>query len=136
MHSCLIFNTVNIDMSKRILIIDDDLYIRELYEEVLKTAGFQVVGAVDGKVGLIKIIEGGFDLILLDVMMPELDGIQVLHALKITPPKKSNGKIILLTNLSHDPTIQEGLNSGAAAYLIKADITPDQLVSKVTELIN
>lgn len=123
-------------MSKRILIVDDDLYIRELYEEVLKDAGFEVVGATDGKDGLVKIIEGGFDLILLDIMMPELDGLQVLHALKQTPAKKPNGKIILLTNLSHDPTIQEGLNSGASTYLIKADITPDQLIAKVKELLN
>lgn len=123
-------------MSKRILIIDDDLYIRELYEEVLKTACFDVMGASDGKDGLNKIVEGGFDLILLDIMMPQVDGLQLLHALKQTTTKKPNGKIILLTNLSHDPTIQEGLNAGAAAYLIKADVTPDQLVNKVKELLN
>ncbi len=123
-------------MSKRILIVDDDLYIRELYEEVIKDAGYDVVGATDGKEGLSKIIEGGFDLILLDIMMPELDGLQVLHALKQSPPKKPNGKIILLTNLSHDPTIQDGLNSGASTYLIKADITPDQLIAKIRELLN
>ncbi len=123
-------------MSKRILIVDDDLYIRELYEEVLKDAGFEVVGATDGKEGLVNIIEGGFDLILLDLMMPEIDGLQVLRSLKQTPAKKPNGKIILLTNLSHDPTIQEGLNSGASSYLIKADITPDQLIEKVKETLN
>lgn len=122
-------------MAKRILIIDDDLYIRELYEEVLKSAGYEVMGAADGKDGLNKIAEGGFDLILLDIMMPQVDGLQVLQTLKKTPPKKSNGKIILLTNLSHDPTIQEGLNAGAATYLIKADVTPDQLVGKIKELL-
>ncbi len=122
-------------MAKRILIIDDDLYIRELYEEVLKSAGYEVMGATDGKDGLTKIAEGGFDLILLDIMMPQVDGLQVLQTLKKTPPKKPNGKIILLTNLSHDPTIQEGLNAGAATYLIKADVTPDQLVGKIKELL-
>ena len=122
-------------MSKKILIIDDDLYIRELYIEVLKDAGYEITQAIDGKEGLNKILQGGFDLILLDVMMPELDGIQVLHKAKESAPQKPNGKIILLTNLSHDPTIQEGLSSGAASYLIKADITPDQLVSKVNELV-
>ncbi len=123
-------------MSKRILIVDDDLYIRELYEEVLKDAGFTVVGAIDGREGLAQITEGGFDLILLDVMMPELDGIQVLQKTAQLTPKKPNGKIIILTNLSHDPTIQEGLNSGADSYLIKADITPDQLVAKVNDILN
>jgi len=118
-------------MSKKILIIDDDLYIRELYEEVLKNAGFEVSSAVDGQEGLEKIKMGGFDLILLDVMMPKLDGLGLLAKLSQQPPKVKNGPIILLTNLSHDPVIKEALQKGAKTYLIKADLTPDQLVEKV-----
>lgn len=118
-------------MKRKILIIDDDLYIRELYEEVLTDAGYDVEIAEDGAIGLEKIMKGGYDLILLDMMMPQLDGVQVLTKANEQTPKNPNGPIILLTNLSHDPVIQEGLKQGAKTYLIKADLTPDQLVSRI-----
>jgi len=120
---------------KKILIVDDDLYIRELYEEILKEAGFEVTTAVDGQDGFDKIKVGGFDLILLDVMMPKLDGLTVLAKLSQNPPRAKNGPIVLLTNLSHDPVIKEALQKGATAYLIKADLNPDQLVEKVKSFV-
>lgn len=123
-------------MAKRILIVDDDMYIRELYEEVLKDAGFDVDTAADGREGLSKMSAGGYDLILLDVMMPEIDGIGVLTEIQKNPPKQKNGPTILLTNLSHDPVIKQGISKGAASFLIKADITPDQLLEEAKKLIN
>ena len=120
-------------MAKKVLVVDDDLYIRELYEEVLKDEGFTVDAAVDGEEGLKKLREGGYDLVLLDVMMPKLDGLGVLDGLKKEPPKVKNGPIILLTNLGHDPIIKDALSKGAKSYLIKADLTPDQLISKLKE---
>lgn len=122
-------------MAKKILIVDDDLYIRELYEEVLKDAGYDVSTASDGEEGLAKISEGGFDLVLLDVMMPKVDGLGVLQQTSKNPPKTKNGQIILLTNLSHDPIIKDALENGAASYLIKADLTPDQLTDKVKDFL-
>ncbi len=123
-------------MDNRLLIVDDDLYIRELYQEVLTDAGYQVDTAKDGMDGLNKIKVGGYKIILLDVMMPQLDGIQVLVESAKIKSEKPNGPIILLTNLSHDPIIQEGLKQGAKTYLIKADITPDELVNKIEEILN
>ena len=122
-------------MAHKILIVDDDLYIRELYEEVLKDAGYEVSTAVDGEDGLSKVKVGGFDLILLDVMMPKLDGLGVLQKLSELSPKPTNGPIILLTNLSHDPIINEAMQHGASTYMIKADVTPDQLLAKVKEVV-
>lgn len=122
-------------MAKRILIVDDDLYIRELYVEVLTDAGFAVEAAIDGREGLNKLLIGGYDLILLDVMMPQLDGLQVLSTVAESTPQNKNGPIVLLTNLSHDPIIQEGLSKGAASYLIKADITPEELVKKIQTML-
>jgi len=122
-------------MAHKILIVDDDLYIRELYEEVLKDAGYEVTTAVDGEDGLSKVKGGGFDLILLDVMMPKLDGLGVLQKLSEISPKPTNGPIILLTNLSHDPIINEAMQHGASTYMIKADVTPDQLMAKVKEVV-
>jgi DNA-binding response OmpR family regulator len=114
----------------KLLVVDDDEYIRDLYEEILKDSGFHVETAVDGKDGLDKIIDGSYDIILLDIMMPKMDGVEVLRELS----KKAKGKaekVILLTNLAHDPVMKEALDLGAKAYLIKADMTPDQLVEKI-----
>lgn len=122
-------------MSKKILIVDDDMYLRDLYEEILKDSGYEVETAADGKEGLIKLSLGGYDLTLLDVMMPHLDGLGVLTKLHETPPTTPNGPIVLLTNLAHDPVIQEGLQKGAVAYLIKADLTPDQVVQTVEKYL-
>jgi len=120
---------------KKILIVDDDLYIRDLYEEVFKDAGYEVTTAGDGQEGLARLKEGGFDATLLDVMMPKLDGLGVLGSLQTEKPTAVNGPIILLTNLAHDPVIQEALQKGAAGYLIKTDITPDILLEKVKEYL-
>ncbi|OGK21970.1 hypothetical protein A3C23_00355 [Candidatus Roizmanbacteria bacterium RIFCSPHIGHO2_02_FULL_37_13b] len=122
-------------MAKKILLVDDDQYLRELYTEVLQTAGYEVTTAIDGEQALNTIVKGGYDLILLDIMMPRLDGIGVLKSLKDKTINLPNGPIVLLTNLAHDPVILEATSLGAKTYLIKADITPDQLLVKVKEYL-
>jgi CheY-like chemotaxis protein len=118
-------------MAKKILVVDDDLYIRELYEEVLKTEGYEVETAKDGEETLAKLQQGGYALVLLDIMMPKLDGLGVMESLKNNPPATPNGPILLLTNLDHDPLIRDAMNKGASAFIIKADITPGDLVAQV-----
>lgn len=118
-------------MQKKILVVDDDMYIRELYEEVLKDEGYFVETAEDGEKGLVKLQGGGYDVVLLDVMMPKIDGIGVLTELAQNPPTTPNGAIMLLTNLGHDAVVKEAMSKGAIAYLNKADMTPDQLVTEV-----
>lgn len=120
---------------QKVLILEDDQYTRDVYQEVLIGAGYDVSTAVDGEEGLVKIKEGGYQLILLDMMMPKLDGLGVLSALKESPPVVSNGPIILLTNLAHDPVINKALSLGAKSFLIKSDLNPDELVAKLKELI-
>lgn len=122
-------------MGKKVLIVDDDVYLRDLYEEVLKGEGYEVITAIDGEDGFSKLQQGGFALTLLDIMMPKLDGLGVLKKLKETPPAIPNGPIVLLTNLAQDPIIKEAADLGAASFIIKADITPDQLVEKVKEYL-
>lgn len=122
-------------MNKRILVIDDDLYMRELYDEILKGAGYAVETAVDGKEGIEKLGRGGFDLTLLDMMMPKIDGLGVLNELTKNPPAVKNGPIILLSNLGHEHVIEEAKQKGASSYLIKADITPDQLLKAVEKYL-
>lgn len=119
----------------RILLIEDDVYILDVYADIFSEAGFEPTTAIDGEVGLQKISDGGYDLILLDVMMPKLDGLGVLAALKKTTPKKPNGPIVLLTNLGHDPIIKEALSLGAKGFLIKSDLDPDQLVAEAKKYL-
>ena len=115
-------------MAKKILIVDDDEYILDLYEEILKDAGFDAETAIDGLDGLEKIKKNKYDLVLLDIMMPKLDGVEVLRKIH---KGKMKVEVVLLTNLAHDPVMKEGKSLGALDYLIKADLTPDQLVERV-----
>lgn len=119
---------------KKILIVDDDQFLRDLYEEILKDAGYEVDMAVDGEDGLAKIQATAYDLILLDIMMPKLDGLGVLKRLKETPTAHKNN-IVMLTNLAHNPIVKEVMDLGAISYLIKADMTPDQLLDNVKKVI-
>lgn len=123
-------------MAKRILIVDDDSFIRELYEEVLKDAGFDITTAENGEIGLNHLLQGGFDAVLLDVMMPKLDGLGVLTKLKESRPEKPNGPIILLTNLDHDPILDQAIALGAASHVLKADILPPALVTLINNALN
>ncbi len=114
-----------------ILIIEDDSNSKSVYKEMFENAGFSVNTAADGEEGLEKVKQGGYSAILLDVMLPKLDGLGLLASLKKDPPLKKNGPIILLTNLSHDPVIKEGMKLGASGHITKSDYTPDELVKKV-----
>lgn len=119
-------------MAKHVLVVDDDEYIRELYEEVLKDAGFTVDIAVDGQDGYDKITSTHYDLVMLDIMMPKMDGVQLLKKLA---GENIHPHVVLLTNLAHDPVMKEGKSLGALAYLIKADMTPDQLVEQIKKYV-
>lgn len=123
-------------MAQRILVIDDDLFIRELYIDVLRSKGYDVDSAVNGEEGLAKLKKGGYDLALLDVMMPGLDGLGVLKELNQNPPQQKNGSIILLTNLDQDPLIKDAIGKGATSYFVKANLTPDQLLLNVSRFLN
>jgi len=117
-----------------ILLIDDDQLIVDMYTMKLKGAGFKVDVAADGKKGLEKIKQGGWDAVLLDVVLPVMDGFEVLE--KLYEEKVAHPPIILLTNLGQKEDVEKGLKLGAADYLIKADFTPSQVVAKVNKIVN
>lgn len=118
---------------KSILIVEDEQDILTLYRDFLTDAGFEVDTASDGEAGLAKIIADTADIVLLDIMMPKLDGIGVLQTLK--EQKKKLPKIIMLTNLSHDKALEEAQSLGARECIIKSDVTPDQVLQKVNYLL-
>ena len=121
---------------KKVLVVDDDQYIRDLYQDILKEAQFDVTTAVDGQEALLKAQEGGYDLILLDAMMPKVDGLGVLKGLKENPPKKANGPIVLLTNLAHDAVVTQALQEGAKTYLVKSEMNPEQFLENVKKFLH
>jgi len=118
-------------MTQRILLIDDEAYTRELYDELLRGAGYEVVAVVDGQIGLGEAVKGGFDLILLDIIMPKKDGVSFLREYQTVNPQKPNGKIVMLTVLGEDPIIKSCLELGASGYLIKSELTPDQVLKEI-----
>ena len=118
---------------KCILIVEDEPDILALYKEFLESSGFEVDTADNGEDGLDKILEGDVDLVLLDIMMPKLDGIGVLQTIK--DQKRKLPKTIMLTNLSHDSALKEAEALGARECIIKSEVTPDKVLEKVNHLL-
>ncbi len=119
---------------KKILIVEDDQDVRELYAEVLRDEGFDVEEAVDGQSGLAKVLEGSYDLLLLDIMLPKFDGLEVLKTIK-EKAKVKGIPVVLLTNLGRESIIKEGFSLGADGYLIKSEYTPEEIVGEVKKFL-
>jgi len=119
----------------RILVVEDDQALRDLYVLILKDAGFAVDEAADGEAALAAMQKGGYDLVLLDIVLPKLDGIKILEHLKTSQPDALNKKIVVLSNLGHDEIISNAMALGSVGYLIKSDYTPDQIVLRVREFL-
>lgn len=121
----------------RILLIDDDSDTCNIYGEFLSEAGYQVDFAKDGEEGLAKILQGGYDLVLLDIMMPKLDGISLLKKLKERPEGNTyNGPIVVLSALDQEYIINEALKLGAKGVLSKPGLTPDTALQKISEFLS
>lgn len=122
--------------NKKILIVEDDQFLREFYQELLTAEGYLVDVAADGEVAQKKIWETEFDLILLDIMLPKKDGVQILNDLKLHPAKSSNVSIVVLTNLGQDAVIKQCFELGAAGYLIKSALNPDQVLTEIKSYLS
>ncbi len=120
-------------MSKTVLIVDDEEYIVTSLEYVMKSAGYDVVVAYDGEQAIEKIKETGPDLLILDVMMPKLDGFEVCEKIRANPLWKSI-RIIMLTAKGRDTEREKGLSLGADAYMTKPFSTRD-ILKRVAELL-
>ena len=116
---------------KKILIAEDDEFLRQLYSDVLRGEGYTIDVAIDGEDALRKIQAGGWDLVLLDIIMPKLSGLDVMKKAKESPqPLNQNKSVVFLTNLDKGEEIKEALLLGNG-YLIKSQITPGDLVKEV-----
>lgn len=120
---------------KKILIVEDDQFLREFYQELLQSEGYLVDVAPDGEIASQKVHQGGFDLVMLDIMLPKKDGLQILRDNKVNPPQNPNKTIVMLTNLGQDATIKEAFALGAAGYIIKSALNPDQVLVEINNYL-
>jgi DNA-binding response OmpR family regulator len=118
-----------------ILLVEDEMFLRELYTIMLQKGGYNVIVAEDGEKGLAIGLENPYaKVMLLDVMLPKMHGVEVLKKLK-EHDKTKKMPVIMLSNLSEESVVEEALQIGAEAYLVKVNFTPQQLIEKVKELI-
>jgi len=115
---------------KKILIVEDEEMIRQMYEMKLTQDGFEVVTANNGMEGLKLIKKERFDLILLDIIMPQVDGFAVLRELK-SGNIKNSVSVVMLTNLSTEEDRRKGETMGAVGYLVKSSMTPTQMSKEI-----
>ncbi|MBU1130624.1 response regulator [Patescibacteria group bacterium] len=118
----------------KILLIEDEEALVTMYETKFKNGGYNISVAFDGETGLKMATEDKPDIILLDIIMPKLDGFSVLSKLK-EDSKLKDVPVVLLTNLGQDEDIKKGKALGAVGYLVKANMTPAQVVEKVKEYL-
>lgn len=121
-------------MAKTILIIEDDQFLRELISKKLIQEGFEVLEAVDGEDGIKKVKENKPELILLDLILPNLDGFEVLAAIK-GMPALSAIPVIILSNLGQAEEVEKGLKMGAVDYLVKARLTPGEIIERIKAVL-
>lgn len=120
---------------KTILIIEDDMFIGEMYVSSLKKAGYDVEWVTTGTTGYSMAIARQYDLILLDIMLPEKQGGDILNLLRNDSVDNiPRSRIIVLTNFDQDEKIRSDMESKVDGYLIKADITPHRLLEIIAQL--
>jgi len=116
--------------ARKILCIEDEPFISELYARALKKAGYEVTVIIDGVEGLKAAQDNQYDIILLDLMLPNLTGIEILRVLRDparVPPLKA--KIVISTNLEQREDVRADIEKQADGYLVKAELTPHELVN-------
>lgn len=121
-------------MTKTILVVEDDKFLRELITQKLAKEGYEVVEATDGEDGIKKIKETKPALVLLDLILPGIDGFEVLSKMK-EDPDVSSTPVIILSNLGQREDVEKGLKLGAIDYLIKAHFTPGEIIEKIRKIL-
>lgn len=119
----------------RILLVDDDTTLLDMYKERLLMSNYEVITASNGEEALAKAVETLPHVILLDIMMPKINGFDVLNIVKTTTETKDI-PVIMLTALTQDTHRQKGITNGAAAYIVKSETMPKDVIAKIEEVID
>ena len=121
-------------MAKKVLIIEDDKFLRDLMAQKLVAEGYDVIEAMDGEKGLESAKQEKPDLILLDLILPGIDGFEILANVK-ADQNISQIPVVILSNLGQAGDVDRSLRLGAKSYMIKAHFTPAEIIAKVKEII-
>ncbi len=116
-----------------VLIVEDERDVRELYRDLLVDNGFEVLLANNGTEGLILSRERDWDLMLLDIMLPEIDGLSVLEEVK---DRQNHKPVLVISNLSNDEVISRATDLGSDGYVIKSELNPMQFIVEVKKHLN
>lgn len=120
--------------NKTILIVENEDSIRFVYSEVLKTSGYKVLEADNGQTGYDLAKSENWDLALVDILIPKVDGVALLGLIKSDDALKDK-PVIMLTNFGSERLISKSFELGADGYLIKAEITPDEILDEVENFL-
>jgi len=120
---------------KKILFIEDEAALQKAFGDILSTEGFQMISAIDGEIGLRLAESEKPNLIILDLILPKLHGLEVLKGLKENKETR-NIPVIILTNLGDLENIEQALELGATTYMVKSDYTLDDIIEKVKKAIS
>ncbi len=122
-----------------ILLVEDDPLLVDIYTKKFKEAGFELEVASNGKMGIEKLKEKVPNVVIVDIVLPRIDGWQVLNTLqkmkKENPEKFKNLKVVVLSNLGQKEDVEKALKLGATKYLIKAHFTPSEVVEEIKKLL-
>ncbi|HHE76814.1 MAG TPA: response regulator, partial [Candidatus Parcubacteria bacterium] len=114
--------------------IEHDKFLRELISKKLSDAGYEVLEAIDGEEGIKRVKESKPDLVLLDLILPGIDGFEVLSQIK-QDPLFSDLPVIILSNLGQKEDVEKGLKLGAVDFLVKAHFTPGEIIEKIKKIL-
>jgi DNA-binding response OmpR family regulator len=120
----------------KVLLVEDDNFLRSICSKKLVKEGFTVYEALDGEMALSEVEKIKPDIILLDIILPAIDGFEVLNKIRSHSNKQvANSPIIMLSNLGQDDDIKKALSMGANDYLVKAHFTIEEIVTKVKKVL-
>jgi len=120
---------------KKILLVEDEADAREIYLDILKGEGLTALGVADGAEALEALAKEKYSLVLLDIIMPKMDGIETLNQIKSNPEKYGAPKVVMLSNIGGDIAIDKAMELGADGYMLKSETEPDDFVNVVTKYL-
>jgi len=120
--------------NKKILIIEDDKFLAKMLGRMLESHNYEIIMASNGKEGLIKSSDNDIDLILLDIMLPDIDGFDLLETIKGND-KTRKIPVIIVSNLGQPEDMQQGRRLGAIDYLVKSNLSLDEVVAKIRKYL-
>jgi len=121
---------------KKVLVVEDDFFIRELYQRALTLHGMEVVTASDGMEAIVKFDQELPDLVLLDVMLPEVSGMEVLKYIKTRIDVSKNIPVVMVSNLDTSDSIEQAMSLGAYGYRVKSEHTPVHIAQEVQGILD